>query len=308
MTSEKTYENHEAATIFPDMAKDQYENLKNDIEQHGLRDAIVLYDGKIVDGIHRYKICQELGITPTFTELDPDTNPYEYAFSRNFTRRHLTISQQAAVAYEYQKKNKSWQKKFEKMREKANKRRSQSMTGNQNASKEYQPAEAGVDPSPPKPRNTKLAALANEVGVSERLLQQVQQIDKKDKVLVIKILQGLCSIDEALRILRSREKQGKPLAVHLKGVPAWLRGLEVERFRYHLKHSDYERPCDNILILLASLYEQAAPGEKDDAFGEWLRTIEDERIQQYLSDHSRSVKEDNQDSTESTCAEVVSCM
>ena len=41
---------HPLADLVPAMAPDEYEAFKADIHENGQRDAIVLYDGKILDG------------------------------------------------------------------------------------------------------------------------------------------------------------------------------------------------------------------------------------------------------------------
>ena len=56
------FEVHELALVIPEMAEDEYEKLKTDIKAYGLRDQIVTYEGKILDGRHRYKALEELGI------------------------------------------------------------------------------------------------------------------------------------------------------------------------------------------------------------------------------------------------------
>lgn len=93
-----TYEAHELSLAFPDMAPVQYRRLVDDIKANGLHHAIVLFEGKVLDGRHRYRACEELGIAPKFTEFTgPDA--VAYVTSENAARRHLTESQLAhAVA------------------------------------------------------------------------------------------------------------------------------------------------------------------------------------------------------------------
>jgi len=92
------YEPHELSLAFPDMAPDQYRRLADDIKAHGLHHPIVLFDGAILDGRHRYRACVEVGVEPRFTTFD-GTDPVAYVTSENAARRHLTPSQIAhAVA------------------------------------------------------------------------------------------------------------------------------------------------------------------------------------------------------------------
>src|SRR5918996_2373958 len=91
---------HEIANIFPLMAERDYQELKADIEAHGLREAIVIYEGKIVDGRHRYRACVELGIKPRFRVWDEQNSLLQFILSMNLHRRHLSTSQRALLGAE----------------------------------------------------------------------------------------------------------------------------------------------------------------------------------------------------------------
>lgn len=54
----------ELKELIPPLREDEYNQLKENLEREGWRDseAIIVWDGKIVDGHHRYKLCKELGI------------------------------------------------------------------------------------------------------------------------------------------------------------------------------------------------------------------------------------------------------
>lgn len=101
-----SYEAHELSRAFPDMQQEQYARLAADVKANGLNHPIVLLDGMILDGRHRYRACMEHGIAPRFRDFhegDPDEychgDPVAYVTSENASRRHLTTSQLAhAVA------------------------------------------------------------------------------------------------------------------------------------------------------------------------------------------------------------------
>jgi len=86
------YQAHELSLAFPGMAPDQYRRLVEDIRVHGLHHRIVLFEGAILDGRHRYRACLETGVLPRFKEFD-GTDPVAYVTSENAARRHLTPSQ-----------------------------------------------------------------------------------------------------------------------------------------------------------------------------------------------------------------------
>ena len=97
MNIEEKFLPHPAADIFPEMPQEEFEKLKDDIAENGLHQDIVLYEGQILDGRHRYRACQEIGLTPSFEYHDGD-DPFGYVVSANLRRRHLNESQRAMVA------------------------------------------------------------------------------------------------------------------------------------------------------------------------------------------------------------------
>ena len=91
------YENHKLADIFPEASPEEFQNLVNSIRENGLRHPITLYEGKILDGRHRYRACIETGTNPRFVEYEGD-NPTGFVVDENVHRRHLNRSQVAMAA------------------------------------------------------------------------------------------------------------------------------------------------------------------------------------------------------------------
>ncbi|MEY2725992.1 MAG: hypothetical protein RLZZ458_1859 [Planctomycetota bacterium] len=90
---------HPLCSIFPQMSDEEFDALRDDIEQHGQRDAIVLWDGQILDGRHRMQACLALGIEPKFRTVEMTWEEAKaYVLSVNLTRRHLDASQRAMIA------------------------------------------------------------------------------------------------------------------------------------------------------------------------------------------------------------------
>jgi ParB-like chromosome segregation protein Spo0J len=91
---------HPAANLFPEMTHNEYQSLKEDIRKNGLRSPIVFWRGQLIDGRHRIKACEELGIDWNFyaEETGADKDPVTEALSLNLHRRHLSPSQLAMVA------------------------------------------------------------------------------------------------------------------------------------------------------------------------------------------------------------------
>lgn len=87
---------HPLSAAFPAMSADDFAALVEDIKANGQREPIMLYEGMVLDGWHRYRACVQLGIKPqqfTFSGMDP----VGFVLSHNLHRRHLTPSQRAAA-------------------------------------------------------------------------------------------------------------------------------------------------------------------------------------------------------------------
>lgn len=92
-----TYEFHQLANIFPLIEGSAFQDLVDDIAQHGIREPIWLYEGKILDGRNRYKACLESG-SEIKTREYTGNDPLGFVVSLNLKRRHLDTAQRAMVA------------------------------------------------------------------------------------------------------------------------------------------------------------------------------------------------------------------
>ena len=92
---------HPYAKMFPKMATAEFEELKRDIKMNGLRQPIVMHQGLILDGRHRFAACSDLDIEAAQEDFDGnDAAALSYVISTNLHRRHLNESQRAMVAAE----------------------------------------------------------------------------------------------------------------------------------------------------------------------------------------------------------------
>lgn len=90
------YEYHELANLFPLMDEAQYGDLVADIKENGLIEAIILHEGKILDGRNRYNACNDAGVEPNLVEYEGE-DALSYVISLNLNRRHLNESQRAMI-------------------------------------------------------------------------------------------------------------------------------------------------------------------------------------------------------------------
>src|ERR1700691_3753160 len=97
----KEYEYHPFADAFPMMTDQEHHQLVADIKANGLREPITRYQGKLLDGRNRDRVCDELGIKPIYVDFEgTDQEALAFVISMNLVRRHLTIGQLGLIAAE----------------------------------------------------------------------------------------------------------------------------------------------------------------------------------------------------------------
>lgn len=99
--------------LLPDLTEDEYAALKEDIESRGVM-VPVEYDenGNILDGYHRVKICEELGLDyPVIVRKGwTEEQKITHALSLNLNRRHLDKKQRKELEAELRLKGWSYRK------------------------------------------------------------------------------------------------------------------------------------------------------------------------------------------------------
>jgi ParB-like chromosome segregation protein Spo0J len=100
-----TYELHPLADIIPEASPEDFAALVESIRAVGQLEPIRLWDGRVIDGRHRMRACEELGIEPVFRVVPPeevgggtDAGLLAYVLALNINRRHATTSQRAIAA------------------------------------------------------------------------------------------------------------------------------------------------------------------------------------------------------------------
>jgi ParB-like chromosome segregation protein Spo0J len=84
----KRMEFHSLANLFPSLEDKELDELAADIREHGLRDSIVAFEGKILDGRNRYLACKRAGVEPRF-EAYEGADPLAYVVPLNVKRRQF---------------------------------------------------------------------------------------------------------------------------------------------------------------------------------------------------------------------------
>lgn len=92
------YATHRYADFIPVADDKDQQALRASIGQIGLLDPIMLYQGAILDGRHRYKACVVLGVEPTFREFEGDDEAaLQFVLAKNIARRQLTTGQKLSL-------------------------------------------------------------------------------------------------------------------------------------------------------------------------------------------------------------------
>lgn len=107
---------HPLANLFPLIEGEEFGRLVEDVRAHGLRDLIVVHEGKILDGRNRWRAAVAAGrmkegagayysknvLNDGFREFGSEAedgeDPLAWVISKNLNRRHLSESQRAMVA------------------------------------------------------------------------------------------------------------------------------------------------------------------------------------------------------------------
>jgi site-specific DNA-methyltransferase (adenine-specific) len=88
---------HPIADCFRLIEGRELDELVEDIRINGLHEAILLYEGQILDGRNRFRACRRAGILPRFAEYE-GTDPVGFVVSLNLRRRHDDESQRGMSA------------------------------------------------------------------------------------------------------------------------------------------------------------------------------------------------------------------
>jgi MT-A70 len=193
---------HPLAALIPMMPEAEYEALRGDVAERGLLETIVLYEGKILDGRHRYRACIETATAPRFREFQGE-DPVSFVVSLNVRRRHLSASQLAVIALDVER---AYAARIPKGRPPAKDESPQIVADF--------PAEAG-------PRGEARDHAARVVGVNRQYVSDAKKVEREAPDLRPKVSAGELTIPEAKKEIRQREKAAK-VAEIAKQIPAPL--------------------------------------------------------------------------------------
>jgi ParB-like chromosome segregation protein Spo0J len=88
---------HPLASLFQLLGGAEFEALVEDIHEHGVREPVGTYEGKILDGRNRWRTAQAAGVDCPFQEYT-GSDPVSLVISLNLNRRQLNEGQRAMIA------------------------------------------------------------------------------------------------------------------------------------------------------------------------------------------------------------------
>ena len=93
----KKYERHELSALDGDMSADDFKMLIDSIDINGVLEPVMFWEGKILDGWHRYLACQELKIV-NFRKMEYDGNdPSGYVFAKSLRKSKTPFERGALI-------------------------------------------------------------------------------------------------------------------------------------------------------------------------------------------------------------------
>lgn len=98
---------HKFSAIFApyDLDEEELQALGADILEHGQREAIVIFEGDVLDGWNRHRACELVGLDSGLRTFDPsiDGDAWAFVVSKNIHRRHMRASDFGKIFLAHQK-------------------------------------------------------------------------------------------------------------------------------------------------------------------------------------------------------------
>ncbi len=94
---------HDLKSLLPELSEDQKESLEKDILKNGCLNPLIIWDGILIDGHHRYAICTKHSIPFDVIEMDftSKLEAMEWSWSNQKNRRNLNKYELAQIALKF---------------------------------------------------------------------------------------------------------------------------------------------------------------------------------------------------------------
>lgn len=185
------YKQHPLSAAFPGLNEENFRALIDDIDANGVREKIVIYEGMILDGWHRYSACMELNVKNIPALEYEGDDPVGFVLSKNLHRRHLDASQRAFAIAQLSE----WQEKSGRPSHNLERIKSGKITG------------LSAD---------KAAELA---GVSEKTMRQARAATKAAPEVQEAVTKGEIAVSEAAKLSKLEPEQQREAVKKKKEAP-----------------------------------------------------------------------------------------
>jgi len=205
---------HPISCIFPMLPDDELHALASDIREHGQREPIVLFEGRVLDGRNRWLACKIAQVDPVTKQFAGDKRAaLAYVWSSGAMRRDLKPGQKAAANAEREKLDAEYATELLKIRKAAPK--------NQHDKKKL-PSQI-IDEAPENERRTD-HKIAEAIGTNRTYVNDARKIYEKRPELHEKVKAGEMTIPQAKTEIKRQEKrqelQAKAAVVKQETEPA----------------------------------------------------------------------------------------
>lgn len=213
---------HPACLALPKMALDEYQALRESIRQgYDQRHPILLLDGLILDGRHRYLACVDEGVEPQFIDWTGG-NPFDFVRREHEGRRSWVSGvQKAMVIGRLIKQSAAWQAEQQRIQDEANEKRAEAAkkqiaaqqrddTGKVQSRVDPQVEGQPGTPAPPsrdhakKHAQSSATAKAKLIGTSRANVERADMIERHSPELAEKVARGEVSATKAIQEIRKQ--------------------------------------------------------------------------------------------------------
>lgn len=173
----------EFQSLIPPLTDDEFQRLEKSILAEGVREPIITWDGTIIDGHNRYKICTKHGLVCPNREREFESRDAAkiWIYNNQLGRRNLEAGQKAALVIE---RNEA------KVREAARLRQTSSLKQNQehNDVSDRWGQRNPTEPESEKGRTAEI--LAKQAGVGSATIKRVLKVKRENPELYDKVRSG----------------------------------------------------------------------------------------------------------------------
>lgn len=186
----------EFQSLIPPLTDDEFQRLERSIQAEGVREPIITWNGTIIDGHNRFKICSKHGIVCPNREREFDSRDAAkiWICENQLGRRNLEPGQKAALGID---QNEAEIREAARLRKGGRPPKKPGVHGPQ------------VLKQPEQQKGRTHEIIAKQVGVSEATVKRVMGVKRKDPELYEKVRRGEVSAREAYRKVTDEKKPQK---------------------------------------------------------------------------------------------------